>query len=312
MTTEPIFWILFLLFMAAMLALDLGLFNKKSQDVSFKKSLLWTTVWIGLAMIFNLIVYQWKGPDKAVEFLTGYLIELSLSVDNLFVFILIFGYFHVPTKYQHKILFWGIIGALIFRAIFIFAGVALLNQFHWMIYLFGGILVISGIKMLFQSDKKLEPEKNPILNLFKRFFPVAHHNEGSKFFIKQAGKWFATPLFLVLILVETTDVIFAVDSVPAILAITTDTFIVFTSNAFAILGLRSLFFSLAGIIKLFRFLHYGLAGILIFIGLKMVLADVYKIPIMYALISVLSILVISVLASLLIPANNNKTSTPNA
>ena len=293
MTTEPIFWILFLLFMAAMLALDLGIFNKKSQDVSFKKSLLWTTVWIGLAMIFNLIVYQWKGPDKAIEFLTGYLIELSLSVDNLFVFILIFGYFHVPTKYQHKILFWGIIGALIFRAIFIFAGVALLNQFHWMIYLFGGILVISGIKMLFQSDKKLEPEKNPILNLFKRFFPVADHNEGSKFFLKQQGKWFATPLFLVLILVETT-------------------FIVFTSNAFAILGLRSLFFSLAGIIKLFRFLHYGLASILIFIGLKMTLADVYKIPIMYALIAVLSILVISVIASLLIPANNNKASTPNA
>jgi len=298
--------------MAAMLALDLGLFNKKSQDVSFKKSLLWTTVWIGLAMIFNLIVYQWKGPDKAIEFLTGYLIELSLSVDNLFVFILIFGYFHVPTKYQHKILFWGIIGALIFRAIFIFAGVALLNQFHWMIYLFGSILVISGIKMLFQSDKKLEPEKNPILNLFKRFFPVADHNEGSKFFLKQQGKWFATPLFLVLILVETTDIIFAVDSVPAILAITTDTFIVFTSNAFAILGLRSLFFSLAGIIKLFRFLHYGLASILIFIGLKMTLADVYKIPIMYALIAVLSILVISVIASLLIPANNNKSSTPNA
>lgn len=312
MTTQPIFWILFLLFMTAMLALDLGLFNKKSQDVSFKKSLLWTTVWIGLAMIFNLIVYQWKGPDKAIEFLTGYLIELSLSVDNLFVFILIFGYFHVPTKYQHKILFWGIIGALIFRAIFIFAGVALLNQFHWMIYLFGGILVISGIKMLFQSDKKLEPEKNPILNLFKRFFPVADHNEGSKFFLNQQGKWFATPLFLVLILVETTDIIFAVDSVPAILAITTDTFIVFTSNAFAILGLRSLFFSLAGIIKLFRFLHYGLASILIFIGLKMTLADVYKIPIMYALIAVLSILVISVIASLLIPANNNKSSPPNA
>ena len=283
-----------------MLAIDLGVFHRKSHAVSFKESLLWTMVWMGLAMIFNALIYFWKGADKALEFLTGYLIELSLSVDNLFVFILIFGYFHVAPQYQHRILFWGILGALILRVIFIFAGAALLVKFHWMIYLFGGILIVSGYKMFFQKDKKIEPDKNPALRLFKKFFPVTEHTDGSKFFIKQNNKWFATPLFLVLLIVETTDVIFAVDSVPAILAITTDTFIVFTSNAFAILGLRSLYFALAGIINVFRYLHFGLAAILVFIGLKMVLADVYKLPIEVALFSVVGILIISIVASLVI------------
>lgn len=300
MTTELLFWIFFILFIALMMALDLGVFHRKSHIVTFKESLAWTLVWMGLAMTFNAIIYLWKGPDKAIEFLTGYLIELSLSVDNLFVFILIFGYFQVPQKYQHRVLFWGIIGALVLRVIFIFAGVALMEKFHWMIYLFGGILIISGYKMFFQKDKKIDPEKNPVLRLFKRFFPVTNQYEGSRFFVKQNNRWFATPLFLVLIIVETTDVIFAVDSVPAILAITTDTFIVFTSNAFAILGLRSLYFALAGIMNVFRYLHLGLASILIFIGLKMVLADVYKLPIEFALITVLSILIISIVASLLI------------
>ena len=283
-----------------MLAIDLGVFHRKSHAVSFKESLLWTMVWMGLAMIFNALIYFWKGPDKALEFLTGYLIELSLSVDNLFVFILIFGYFHVAPQYQHRILFWGILGALILRVIFIFAGAALLVKFHWMIYLFGGILIVSGYKMFFQKDKKIEPDKNPALRLFKKFFPVTEQTDGSKFFIKQNNKWFATPLFLVLLIVETTDVIFAVDSLPAILAITTDTFIVFTSNAFAILGLRSLYFALAGIINVFRYLHFGLAAILIFIGMKMVLADVYKLPIEVALFSVVGILIISIVASLVI------------
>ncbi len=281
-----------------MLGIDLGIFHRKAHSVSFKESLLWTMVWMGLAMLFNALIYFWKGPDKALEFLTGYLIELSLSVDNLFVFILIFGYFHVASQYQHRILFWGILGALILRVIFIFAGAALLLKFHWMIYLFGGILILSGYKMFFQKDKKVDPEKNPVLRLFKRYFPVTNQSEGSKFFVKQNNKWFATPLFLVLLIVETTDVIFAIDSVPAILAITTDTFIVFTSNAFAILGLRSLFFALAGIINVFRFLHFGLATILIFIGLKMVLADVYKFPIEVALFSVVGILITSIIASL--------------
>lgn len=309
MTTDITFWIFFILFILLMLAIDLGVFHRKAHAVSFKESLLWTMVWMGLAMLFNAIIYYWKGPDKALEFLTGYLIELSLSVDNLFVFILIFGYFHVEPQYQHRILFWGILGALILRIIFIFAGAALLVKFHWMIYLFGGILIVSGYKMFFQKDKKIEPEKNPILRLFKRIFPVTDQIGGSSLFIKQNNKWFATPLFLVLLMVETTDVIFAVDSVPAILAITRDTFIVFTSNAFAILGLRSLYFSLAGIINVFRFLHLGLATILIFIGLKMVLADIYKLPIEVALFSVVGILIISIVASLVIKPS--KTNTIN-
>ncbi len=300
MTTELSFWIFFILFIALMMALDLGVFHRKSHVVTFKESLAWTIVWMGLAMTFNIIIYLWKGPDKAVEFLTGYLIELSLSVDNLFVFILIFGYFQVPRKYQHKILFWGILGALVLRVIFIFAGVAMMEKFHWMIYLFGGILIISGYKMFFQKDKKIDPEKNSVLRLFKRFFPVTNQYDGSRFFTRQNHRWVATPLFLVLIIVETTDVIFAVDSVPAILAITTDKFIVFTSNAFAILGLRSLYFALAGILNVFRYLHLGLASILLFIGLKMVLTDVYKIPVESALITVLTILIISIVASLII------------
>ena len=308
MTTDITFWIFFILFILLMLAIDLGVFHRKAHSVSFKESLLWTIVWMGLAMIFNALIYFWKGPDKALEFLTGYLIELSLSVDNLFVFILIFGYFHVAPKYQHRILFWGIIGALILRVIFIFAGAALLVKFHWMIYLFGGILIVSGYKMFFQKDKKIDPDKNPVLRLFKKFFPVTDQTHGSKFFIKQNNKWFATPLFLVLLIVETTDVIFAVDSVPAILAITRDTFIVFTSNAFAILGLRSLYFALAGIINVFRYLHFGLAAILIFIGLKMVLADVYKLPIEVALISVVGILITSIIASLVIKPLKTNTS----
>ncbi|HLG35588.1 MAG TPA: TerC family protein [Bacteroidia bacterium] len=305
MTTELSFWIFFLLFIALMLALDLGVFHRQAHAISFKESLLWTMVWVGLAMTFNVIIYFWKGPEKAIEFLTGYLIEQSLSVDNLFVFLLIFGYFHVPAKYQHRILFWGIIGALVLRGIFIFAGVALMEKFHWMIYLMGGILIVSGYKMVFQKDKKIDPEKNPVLRLFKRFFPVTHQSEGSHFFIRQNRKWYATQLFLVLIIVETTDVIFAVDSVPAILAITTDSFIVFTSNAFAILGLRSLYFALAGIINVFRYLHLGLASILIFIGLKMVLADVYKLSVGNALLIVMVILIVSIVASLIKPKTSN-------
>jgi tellurite resistance protein TerC len=305
MTTELWFWIFFLLFIMLMLALDLGVFHRKAHAITFKESLLWTLVWLCLAMSFNVIIYFWKGSEKAFEFLTGYLIEQSLSVDNLFVFLLIFRYFHVPSQYQHRILFWGIIGALVLRAVFIFAGVALMDKFHWMIYVMGGILIVSGYKMFTQKDKKIEPEKNPVLVLFKKFFPVTHQEEGAHFFIRQNRKWYATQLFLVLIIVETTDVIFAVDSVPAILAITTDSFIVFTSNAFAILGLRSLYFALAGIISVFRYLHYGLASILIFIGLKMIVADVYKIPVQNALLIVLGILVASIVASLVVRKEKN-------
>jgi tellurite resistance protein TerC len=301
MTTEIYFWIGFVSFLALMLAIDLGIFHRKSHTVSFKESLGWTLVWIALAMIFAAIVYYWKGSDKAIEFITGYVIELSLSIDNLFIFILVFSYFHVPQQYQHKVLFWGILGALVMRVIFIFAGVALISKFHWIIYVFGAIIIVSGVKMLFQKDKKIEPEKNPLIRLVKKMIPVTNEYHGDQFFIKiKNGAWAATPLFIVLVFVEITDLIFAVDSIPAILAITTDTFIVFTSNAFAILGLRSLYFALAGMLNLFRFLHIGLSFVLIFIGLKMVLSDIYKVPIEYALLIVLSILLTSICASLIL------------
>ncbi len=300
MTTEIYFWIAFIAFVILMLAIDLGIFHRKTHAVSFKESLAWTVVWVGLAMLFSALVYFWKGPEKSIEFLTGYIIELSLSVDNLFVFILIFSYFHVPHQYQHKVLFWGILGALVMRVIFIFAGVALITKFHWIIYVFGAIIIFSGIKMLFQKDKKIEPERNPLIRLVKKMLPVTNEYHGDKFFVKiQNGVLAATPLFIVLVFVEITDLIFAVDSIPAILAITTDTFIVFTSNVFAILGLRSLYFALAGMINMFRFLHIGLSFILIFIGLKMVVSDFYKIPIEYALVTVVSILLASIAASLI-------------
>ena len=304
MTTEIYFWIAFIAFVILMLAIDLGVFHRKTHSVSFKESLAWTVVWVGLAMIFSAVVYFWKGSEKSIEFLTGYIIELSLSVDNLFVFILIFAYFQVPRQYQHKVLFWGILGALAMRVIFIFAGVALITKFHWIIYLFGAIIIISGIRMLIQKDKNIEPHKNPIIQLIKKLIPVTNEYHGDKLFVKiQKGVLAATPLFIVLVFVEVTDLIFAVDSIPAILAITTDTFIVFTSNVFAILGLRSLYFALAGMLNLFRFLHIGLSFILIFIGLKMVFSDFYKIPIEYALVSVVSILLASIIASLIFKKN---------
>ncbi len=300
MTTELYFWIAFILFVLLILAIDLGIFHRKTHAVSFKESLAWTAVWVGLAMLFSVLVYFWKGPEIAITFLTGYIIELSLSVDNLFVFILIFSYFQVPIQYQHKVLIWGILGALVMRIIFIFAGVALIAKFHWIIYVFGAIIIISGIKLLFQKIKIIEPDKNPVIRLVKYLLPVTNDYDGDKFFVRiQNGILAATPLFIVLVFVETTDLIFAVDSIPAILAITTDTFIVFTSNVFAILGLRSLYFALAGMINIFRFLHIGLSFILIFIGLKMVFSEVYKIPIEYALVAVISILLTSIAASLI-------------
>lgn len=300
MNTELYFWIAFILFVLAMLAIDLGIFNRKTHEISFKESLAWTMVWIGLSMLFSAVVYFWKGPEKSIEFITGYIIELSLSVDNLFVFILIFSYFQVPLKYQHKVLICGIIGALIMRIIFIFAGVALITKFHWIIYVFGAIIIVSGIKMLFQKSKSIKPDKNIIIQLLKKTMPITSEYHGDKFFVRiQNGVLAATPLFVVLVFIEITDLIFAVDSIPAILAVTTDTFIVFTSNVFAILGLRSLYFALAGMLNLFRYLHIGLSFILIFIGLKMVFSDVYKIPIEYALVTVISILITSIGASLI-------------
>lgn len=298
MQTDLIFWIGFNVFVLLMLALDLGVFNRKAHEITIKEALIWTGVWIILAMCFNGLIYYWQGEVKALEFLAGYVIEKALSVDNIFVFVLIFSYFKTPTIHQHKILFWGIIGALIMRAAFIFAGVALLEKFHWTIYVFGAILIYTGYKMLTQKEKVIEPEKNPLIKIIRKIIPVTSEYHGGDFFMKQNGKLFATPLFLVLILIEVTDLIFAADSIPAILAITQDHFIVYTSNVFAILGLRSLYFALAGMIDKFRYLSKGLALILIFVGLKMLLVDFYKVPIQIALLVIIVILIVSIVTSL--------------
>jgi len=303
METSIYIWIGFTAFVLLMLALDLGVFHRKSHEVKIKEALIWSAVWILMALVFNYGIYHYLGKDKAFEFLTGYVIEKSLSVDNLFVFIMLFTFFNVEPKYQHKILFWGIIGALVLRAIFIFAGVALISKFHWIIYVFGAFLIFTGVKMLMHKDEKVEPEKNPLVKLFKKFFPVTDKADGGKFFVKINNKTFATPLFIVLIMIEFTDLIFAVDSIPAILAISNDTFIIFTSNVFAILGLRALYFALAGITKYFYYIKYGLSAILVFVGIKMSIVDFYKIPVMYSLLVILGILVLSVLVSILFPKN---------
>lgn len=301
MSNQLLPWVLFNIFVLAMLALDLGVFHRKAHEVKIKEALIWSAIWIALALLFNLGIYLWRGPDTALEFLTGYLIEKSLSVDNIFVFLLIFSYFRVDSLYQHKILFWGILGALMMRAVFIAVGVTLIQQFHWLIYIFGAFLILTGIKMALEKGKEIHPERNPVLRLFRRLMPVTDHYVQGKFFVKLDGRTFATPLFVVLLVVETTDLIFAVDSIPAILAITLDPFIVYTSNVFAILGLRALYFALAGAMRLFQYLHFGLSSILVFIGIKMLLADVYKIPIVIALSVVAGILVISVVASVVRP-----------
>jgi tellurite resistance protein TerC len=292
------FWVFFNVFVLLMLTLDLGVFNKKLHVISTKEALTWSGVWIFLALCFNVFIFIEFGETKALEFFAGYVIEKALSVDNIFVFVLIFSYFRIPPIYQHKVLFWGIIGALIMRVIFIFAGVALLEKFHWSIYFFGGILIYTGIRMLTHTDKQIHPDKNPIIKFFKKIVPTTHELHGDKFFIIKDNRRFATPLFVVLIIIELSDVIFAVDSIPAVLAVTHDQFIVYTSNVFAILGLRSLYFALANIIERFKYLSVGLAIILVFVGMKMVIVDVFHIPIHYSLIIIVSILSSSIWYSL--------------
>jgi tellurite resistance protein TerC len=292
-------WIGFNVFVLGMLALDLGVFHRNAHKVSLREALGWSVVWISLALIFNAGIYYFWGTEKALEFLAGYLIEKSLSVDNIFVFLMIFSYFAVPAIYQHRVLFWGILGALVMRAIFIAMGAALLSTFHWMIYLFGAFLIVTGIKMLLLGDQKLEPERNPAVRLLRRSMNVTDEYHGQRFFVRMNGRVWATPLLLVLVVVETTDVIFAVDSIPAIFAITQDPFIVYTSNVFAILGLRALYFLLAGVMEMFRYLKLGLSFVLCFVGAKMLLVDFYKIPSDLSLGAVAGILAISVLASVL-------------
>ena len=295
-----LFWILFNLFVVAMLALDLGILSRRAHTVGFREALGWSSVWIALAAGFATLVYFWHGRPAAMEFVTGYVIELSLSVDNLFVFLMIFRYFRVPGEQQHKVLFWGILGALNMRATFILVGVGLISRFHWIIYAFGALLVYSGIRLFRQGEEEIEPEKNPVLRLFRRWMPITSDYVGGNFFVRTPALY-ATPLLLVLLVIETTDILFAVDSIPAVLAITLNAFIVYTSNVFAVLGLRSMYFALAGMMEVFHYLHYGLSLVLIFIGGKMLLSHYYPIPTDWALAVVLSVLAIAVLASLLFP-----------
>lgn len=301
MSHELVLWISFNLFILLMLALDLGIFQRKPHKIKVKEALIWSTVWIILALIFNVFIYFEMGEQKALEYFTGYLIERSLSVDNIFVFILLFSYFKVPGIYQHKILFWGVLGALLLRASLIAVGSVLVAKFSWILYLFGAFLLFTGFKMAFQAESEIDPERNFVIRWFKKFFPVTHEYHEGKFIVTIDKKKFATPMLLVLVAVEFADLVFAFDSIPAIFAVTTDPFIIYTSNIFAILGLRTLYFALAGIMHKFHYLKIGLSLILIFIGFKMLIVDLYKIPIMFSLGIIAMILITSVVYSLFRP-----------
>jgi tellurite resistance protein TerC len=318
-------WGGFLTFVLGMLALDLGVFHKDAHEVDMKEALTWSAIWIAVALAFNAGIYAFWNviqpgsaytPAQAGQaFLAGYLVEKALSVDNIFVFLMVFAYFKVPALYQHRVLFWGIVGALIFRALFIAAGAAILEKWFWTMIVFGGFLIFTGVKMLIVADKQIDPDKNPAVKLVRKFFPVTPDYVGQKFFTRIDGKLWATPLFVALVMIEFTDVIFAVDSIPAIFAITSDPFIVFTSNVFAILGLRALFFAIAGLVKLFAYLKYGLSAILIFVGGKMLfnyfektqdfIPEVSKFPIGLSLVIIAGILTLSIVASLLFPPKKN-------
>lgn len=306
--SQTTLWISFNLFIVVMLVLDLGVFHKKSKEVNVKEALAWTGFWVFLAFIFNGFVYFHFGEQKAYEFFTGYLIEKSLSVDNIFVIILIFSYFKVPPAYQHKVLFWGILGALVMRACFILVGVELIHQFHWLIYLFGAFLIYTGIKFFTQGDVQIDLENNRMVKLIRRVFRVTPDFDRDNFFVRKEGLLWATPLFLVMLVIEGIDLVFAVDSVPAILAISDDSYIVYTSNVFAILGLRSLYFALAGIEKFFKYLKYGLAIILIFVGTKMCIADFYKVPIEISLAFIILTLAFAAVASMVMQNESNKSN----
>lgn len=290
-------WFGFGALVLAMLALDLGLLHRKSNEMGIRQALVRSAMWVSVALLFNAGIYFWRGGEKALQFFTGYAVEFSLSVDNLFVFLLVFSYFKVPSPYRHKVLFWGIIGAVVMRAIFIVAGIALMEKFHWMIYLFGIILIIGSVKMALDKNREIHPDQNPILKLARRFIPMSQEYNGNRFFIRQNRRLLASPLLMVLLVIESTDLLFAIDSIPAVLAITPDPFIVYTSNVFAILGLRSLFFALEGVMNRFNYLHYGLSAILAFVGLKMLLSKIYPIPTVVSLSVILSILAVSVIAS---------------
>ena len=295
------FWIAFNAAILLLLVFDLAVLNRGQRVIAFKRALLMSAFWIGLAVAFAVFVHQWMGPAKVLEFVTGYLLEEALSIDNLFVFILLFAYFKVPPEQEKTVLFWGIIGALIMRGIFIFAGITLVNRFHWILYAFGIFLIYTGIQLMREGDEKKDPSRNVVLKFCRKFLPLTESYEEGNFFVRRAGRLLFTPLFVVLMVVETTDIMFATDSIPAILAITRDSFIVYTSNVFAILGLRSLYFALAGMMKLFHYLNYGLSVVLIFIGIKMLLPERYHVPTWAALAVIAGVLAVSVLASVLFP-----------
>jgi tellurite resistance protein TerC len=331
-TVQTLAWVGFNAMVIVMLALDLLVFHRKAHEIRMREAVGWSIVWVTLGLAFTIFVFfhynhfydpataqagaeqlgSMTGEDAALKYLAGYVIEKSLSVDNLFVFLLIFRYFSVPASYQHRVLFWGILGALIFRAIFIFAGVALINQFHWMIYVFGAFLIFTGIRMAVQKEKDIHPERNPLLKLLRRIIPVSRDYHGQKLFSREAGRLVATPLFVTLIVVETTDIVFAVDSIPAVLAITPDPFIVYTSNVFAILGLRALFFALAAFMGLFAYLHYGLSAVLVFVGLKMVSEPFVHVPIAISLSIIGLILATSITVSILLPPSHQGTGADPA
>ena len=298
---SPVLWGGFIAFVLAMLTIDLGVFHKNAHEVSLREAGIWSAVWVALAVAFNAGVYAWFGAERALEFTAGYLIEKALAVDNIFVFVVIFSTFAVPALHQHRVLFWGVLGALIMRAGFILAGGALLQRFHWAIYVFGALLAITGVRLLVQRDQEIHPENNPLVRWFKELLPMTPEFHGGKFTVVEQGRRYGTPLLLALVAVEFTDLIFAVDSIPAIFAVTSDPFIVFTSNIFAILGLRSLYFLLAGVITKFVYLKVGLSFVLIFVGAKMLLMDVYKVPIVFSLGVIAGILVMSIVVSLLRP-----------
>lgn len=297
-TNQVVLWIGFGVFVVLLLAVDLGVFHRRSSVISVKESLIWSGIWTAIALLFNIIIFFWHGQDRAVEFLAGYLIERSLSVDNLFVFLMIFSYFQVPETHQYKVLFWGIVVALLMRALFIATGLTLIEHFDWIIYLFGAFLIVTGIKMALQREANVQPDRNPVVRMFRSVVPATDHYDGGRFITRAHGRTMATPLLIVLIAVEVTDLVFAVDSIPAVFAVTVDPFVVYTSNVFAVLGLRALYFALAACAHMFHYLNHGVILILIFVGIKMLLSDLYEIPVTFALGFIALVLLVSILASL--------------
>ncbi|AGG05819.1 MULTISPECIES: TerC family protein [Dehalococcoides] len=301
-----VLWVIFAVMVLCMMALDLGVFHRRAHEVKTKEALVWSGVWIALALIFGGLVYSSLGSETGLNYLSGYIIELSLSVDNLFVFIMIFSYFCIKREYQHKVLFWGILGAIIMRAVFIAAGITLIENLSWVLYIFGVFLIYTGIKMVKDQNKEIHPDKNPLVNFVCRILPMTNKLHGDHFFIKENGRKLATPLILVLVSIEAMDLVFAVDSIPAVMAITLDPFIIFTSNIFAVMGLRAMYMALSGVIQKLHYLHYGLAAILAFLGIKMLISDFFHMPVTASLGVVAVILAISIAASLLKPPKEIK------